>query len=352
MSRAIAALALAWLLVAQPAGAQAAPRALHLVSWNLEWLADAEALQAAGYWSSCSDHPPRHELPPCDAYAVRGIADGASYTRRKLGALRATFAQLAAQQHADVIAVQEVQNARALQAVLPPGYHVACMTTRPDAQNLGYALRDGNSLQAECSEVMGPSLEDEADVAHPLRRGLELRLALGPHRLALLNLHLKAGCARGRMDAPERPDCALLQRQVPRLEHWAEQQALPFMILGDWNRDLDAELRGRYPARTDGSDPAGPLASPALLRNLWPELDDGQPPASAMALAAVERAGTQSCRQGLDQIALSVPLLQQLDPRSLDAHGRLKGRLLTRPDDASDHCPLLATLQWPEGIRP
>jgi lytic murein transglycosylase B len=325
---------------------------LRLVSWNAEWLADRASLDSANFWTRCSADASGNatlgpELPVCDAYRRYGIHDGKAYEERKLAPTRGTLADLAAQ-GLDVLAVQEVQNAAALQAVLPPGYRVACTTTRHSPQNLAFVVREALAPVASCREVPALSLEQEAE-PHQLRRGLELTVARGRGAVVLLNIHLKAGCATGRMDNADNAACATLQRQVPALEAWVEAQANTghaFAIVGDFNRDLEAEIRGSYPARTDGSDAASPLTDPAQVRNLWPEVNDLSPPTSAMDLALVDRneAHGHHCASQLDQLALSVLLRGQLDPRSLDADGHLPAQLLPRRDGASDHCPLRAEL--------
>jgi endonuclease/exonuclease/phosphatase family metal-dependent hydrolase len=142
----------------------------------------------------------------------------------------------------------------------------------------------------------------------------------------------------------------VLQQQIPPLEAWVEQQAqqnLPFAILGDFNRDLDAETQGRFPARSDGSDPASPVGDATRIRELWPEVNDLTPPASAMDLASVDRSAADHghvCHENLDQLVLSVLLRGQLDPASLMPGGRLSARLIAGVPGASDHCALAATL--------
>jgi membrane-bound lytic murein transglycosylase B len=349
--------ALAVLQLGQAVEAQrlmAAQAPLKLVSWNAEWLADAKTLDDQGFWARCAsagwpDRELQPGLPVCTAYQARGIATSADYAERKLAPVRQTLAQLA-EQGADVIAMQEVQSAAALEAVLPAGYRVACTTTRVDAQNLAFAVRNGLNASLACREVPTLSLED-ATPPHNLRRGLELTLDRAGRKLVLLDVHLKAGCATGRLDGrTDDPSCAVLQQQIPPLEAWVEQQAqqnLPFAILGDFNRDLDAETQGRFPARSDGSDPASPVGDATRIRELWPEVNDLTPPASAMDLASVDRSAADHghvCHENLDQLVLSVLLRGQLDPASLMPGGRLSARLIAGVPGASDHCALAATL--------
>lgn len=334
---------------------------LRVVSWNLEWLADPQLLQASGFWTQCAaqNFPNlklRDELPFCDVYKRDGILNPADYEAKKLVPMRARLAELSAQ-NADVLAVQETGGPGALEAVLPAGWRVACFTTRIDAQNVGYAVREAARLQYECSEFNALSLEGDASVPRPVRRGLQLTLTrpgsapAARRTLTLLNVHLKSSCPTGRLDSTSNNNCATLRPQVPVLEAWIEEQAaaqLPFLIVGDWNRDLEAEVAGNFAARSDGSDPSGPLPSAAVLRNLWPEINDLKPGASGMELAAVDRsaaAGAGACHDKLDQLAISLLLKAQLDPAALP-NGRVPAALLPRPAGASDHCPLSVELQF------
>lgn len=352
---ALSALVLSGLSAWTAAPAAPSPARLNVVSWNLEWLADPATLQAADFWSECaarhhSNTKLRADLPYCDVYKKDHLLTAADYSGIKLAAVRKRLAELAAQ-GLDVLAVQEVQSPAALQAVLPAGYRVQCFTMRANTQNLGFALRTSLKADASCREIKSLSLEDDPQAEGASRRGLELTLQLGGQRLTVLNVHLKSRCVGGPIDPAKNNHCDTLQRQAQPLEAWVEDQARQghaFMIMGDWNRDLEAEIRGRYPARHDGSDPRSPIQSAAVVRNLWPEINDQEPAASTMELADVDRsaAAHKACHDKLDQLAVSRTLQAQLDPATL-TNGRVNARLLPRPAEASDHCPLQTLLSWP-----
>ncbi len=62
--------------------------------------------------------------------------------------------------------------------------------------------------------------------------------------LELMSLHLKSGCAWGRLDAHavRRGQCLVLRRQRGILEQWIDDRAAgdtPFVLIGDFNRQLD-----------------------------------------------------------------------------------------------------------------
>lgn len=323
------------------------PMSLRLTSWNMEWLADPRELDATGFWSTCAARDwPNEKLAPalpfCDVYQRDGILDAAAYAADKLEPLRIALAAMA-QRGLDVLAVQEVRGPSALQAVLPPGYRVACFTTRDDAQNVGFAIREAAGVQSRCREVRTLSLEDDPQAGRPVRRGLELTLRIGDRDVALLNVHLKSGCPTSRLDKAGDAACTLLQRQAQPLEQWVEEQAgagNAFIVVGDWNRDLELEVRSGFPARSDGSDPAGPI-DVSQVRNLFPEINDGSPPASAIDVVVIDRAAAsgRSCHANLDQIVVSRSLMALLDATQLPG-GRIAAAMSKPPGKASDHCPI------------
>lgn len=322
-------------------------RKLVVASWNMAWLAD---LRTPDFWNACRGGAgrdrPRDGLPPCDAYRRQGVGDAAGYEATKLRAARAVLAEMAAR-GVDVVALQEVQGPVALVRVLPAGYRIACFTSRDDALNLAFVVRRAFGTDFGCREHAAMSLEDDPAVMRPLRRGLELTLRRAGHEIAMLNVHLKAACPRGWMDDAGNAACRLLQAQAAPLEQWIEQQAQAgraFMVIGDWNRDLEQEVHGGFPARSDGSDPRSPVAA-ALVRNLFAEINDGDPPQSAMAIAKIDRstAFQAGCHEVLDHLVVGETLRRLLDPASLD-DGRVAGRLVHVPPAASDHCMLETSL--------
>jgi len=326
---------------------------LRLAAWNLEWLSDAGRLTQARFWSRCEalgwpNEKLADDLPYCDVYQRLGISSAIDYETKKLVPVRRGLAALA-RRRVDIVAVQEVQNHSALQAVLPRGYRVRCFTTRADALNVGYAIRSAAHLSTTCREIGSLSLEDDAAAIHPVRRGLELAFSVGGSRVALLNVHLKSGCARGRLDNPANAACRVLQRQAAPLERWVEERAnagVAFAVLGDWNRDLEREAAGGFPARSDASDPAGPI-DPAKVVNLLAEIDDHAPRASRLALVRIDRRASAAgaCRNILDQLVISESM-QRLLMAAAPPGSELEGRLVRGPAGASDHCSLEAELRF------
>ncbi len=279
---------------------------------------------------------------------------------------------------ADIVLLQEVSDAQAARILLGPGYRVASTAELWPGQAIGQNLAIGwrpavgatsavTTTEPGAPDPLGAKLELVEDISQVgpdgrrTRPGLGLLLELGGgRRLAILNLHLKAGCRQGRLDevtsrAPEqafrrREACAVFRQQVPAIERWADAKlraGYGVVIAGDFNRDLLREIRERMPARSDGSDAAG-TASPDRIASLVAELSDEDPPAAWFALARTGRySQLADCHRRIDNCLLSRNLapwlstpLEKLasvvvpftEPVSLD-----------RPR-ASDHCPHLLRL--------
>jgi len=229
---------------------------------------------------------------------------------------------------ADVVALQEVDGADAARLVFPD--HEFCFTTRKHVQNTGFAIRRG--LAFRCGpDLMPLSLGDS------LRRGAELTLFPGErNELRLLSVHLKSGCSTKPLSAPDKA-CSELARQVPQLEAWIDQRARagqPFVVLGDFNRDLLAEQRRGFPANAKDS--------------VWAAIDDADPPEADLRNAG-EGEPFRNCAPGqgyrgyIDNIVLSRTLAAEVMPKSFS-------RVTYSAADArhaklSDHCPAAVRLR-------
>lgn len=230
-------LGLALALLLPPAGAAE----LRLATWNIEHLAAADG-------AGCR---PRDE---------------ADYRRLR---------EVAERMDADIVAVQEVQNADALARVFDrKRYDLVVSARRKD----GRATCRGMNGQRRTAQRTGFAIDREAlarqGIDYRVQRGFRAlgvdgrrwgtRIRLEPKRergsgpaLELMSVHLKAGCAYNRLDGRvERHQCRTLIRQRGVLEEWIDAQAeadRPFVILGDFNRQLDQ--------RND---------------HFWVEIDDGR----------------------------------------------------------------------------
>ncbi len=280
------ALALALLLAAVPRAG-----AFRVATWNLDWLTS----RRAGDPALPSDVHPRRpgDFARLAAYAVR--------------------------LNADVVAIQEVDGARAAARVFPPARYVIDMTHDHVVQRVGFAIRRGLRFTRH---------KDLTALAPPgswLRSGADITVQLRSGPLRILAVHLKAGCQfsalRGR-----RPACKTLARQVPPLVAWIAaraRHATPFLILGDFNRKFDP-----HHGHQDG---------------LWRRLTAAAP------LVRAERGFASPCwgaEYFIDHILAGGAARAWLVPGSLRVlvyaeHGAAwKSRL-------SDHCPVSVRLRPP-----
>lgn len=215
---------LLWLLclgVASLAPSRGAARgldALRVASWNLEWLVSPATAQRAR--SACQAGA-RASLP-CDV-AIDAARSSTDFL---------VLARHAARLDADVVALQEVEDAATVARVFR-GYD-SCLTQRRAAQNVGFAFRRG--LRVRCGpDLLTLSQGDRA------RRGAVLVVDPGgPAELHLLAVHLKSGCAREPLEATL-PSCRLLARQLPAVADWIRDETAAghrFAVLGDFNRSF------------------------------------------------------------------------------------------------------------------
>lgn len=335
-------------------------------------------------WPRNARYPPDH---PCRETA--DLADPAAYAR-KLAALHAMFARLDAS-GVRLVALQEVFDAAAVRAILPPDWSV--VTTReldgtPDiAQQVGVAWRAPAAVRSLRAVT---SLADSGLAQRPLRPGLSFTVDVAGKPVRVLVLHLKAGCRNRDLDAPLSPrdaalsaarqdavvtDCAILRYQLPALEAWIDANAAgDFALLGDFNRTLAREPvadSATYRTRLDGTSSADPLGRCTIegsggratircttrTRAMFPELNDGAPPGAVLWRARPAKGGGPgaSCKlasahgnlahNGIDHVLVSASLEARLAPAALALevvnYGDDGGPLRMQPGAAqpSDHCP-------------
>jgi endonuclease/exonuclease/phosphatase family metal-dependent hydrolase len=262
--------------------APSAQRPLRLASWNLDWLNR------------------RNQRGPVQ----RSDAD---YERLRRHAQRLA---------ADVVAVQEVDGEEALRRVFPEAEYDYHVTSQREVQRAGFAYRKGLEVERH------PDLE--ALNVGGVRSGADLTLRANGQSLRLLSVHLKSACFSASLRSPKAA-CVKLALQLPVLERWIDERAAagePFLVLGDFNRRLNA------------SD------------EFYAELDDGEPPNADLTL--LSDGYVSKCWEGkypelIDHMLLSRDALPWLKPGSFAqleyelADARFKQRL-------SDHCPISVVL--------
>jgi len=267
--------------------ASTAPRGevlLRLASWNIEWLAARDGAGAV----------PR---------------SSADYDR-----LRRYGERL----DADVVALQEVEGAGAARRVFDPArYAFQFAAGGGSVQRAGFAWKKALRVTVN-PDFAAIGLDGRS------RRGADITVHGAHGDLRLLSVHLKSGCASGRLEGPETA-CVMLKEQGRRLEEWIDARArekVPFAVLGDFNR------------RFTPKDP------------FWNDLDDGEPPEAHLLDAGFGR--RPPCwggryRQFIDHIVLSRTAATWLVPNSF-AQAVYDGVDEKNAAVLSDHCPIAALL--------
>jgi endonuclease/exonuclease/phosphatase family metal-dependent hydrolase len=221
---------------------------------------------------------------------------------------------------ADVVAFQEVDGDAAARLVFDPAIYAIVTIDEPVVQRVGVAVR--KTLRFKINPDLS-GLDAEPAASFRLRYGLDVTLfGPGSDVLRILVVHLKTGCQTDSLAVSHRAQCALLARQVPALSGWIaarEQEGIPFMVLGDFNRVFDQpEELG------SAMDKAAPLlrATKGFENPCW----NGAPFIDHIFLGGAARAW-------LVPDSLRVQVFHEIGERW--------------KDKLSDHCPVSIKLHWP-----
>ncbi len=301
------------------AGGAAAER-LSIGTWNMEWMMTPATFDAltpgcavAGRRVGGSERGIPCNLVPASRWHEKDLA--------RLRVFAATVP-------VDVIALQETDGVDAAAQVFPD--RELCFTKRRHVQNVGFAIRRG--IPYRCN----PDYRELGLPDNDVRWGADLTLHPGsPREVRLLAVHLKAFCNRDPLTS-SRPDCQLLQQQVPILEDWIDRRAKnddAFAVIGDFNRRFDRE-------RDAARDAHGRIAA------MWPEIDDGEPAGADLTDAGIDH-GAVNCGHGasmpVDHLVLGRKLARRMVPGSY--------RVWDYPDAGQrwpDHCVLSVELDLEE----
>ena len=360
-------------------------RTLRLLSFNVEHFMSASTFEdwrtvcEPGGWQDPIDPRTGRSIRP-DRLTYCNALDGtdgrgnrlfkAAHTGADRNAKRDALRALVGQAHADIVLFQEISDADAARELLGPGYEVVSSAELSGPFRLGQNLAIGWRSRLPLA-VGEPELVVALSQAGPdgrrTRPGLAVMLTLPNGRqIAVLNVHLKAGCRMGRLDeGPSREparadrrqaDCRVFQQQVPALEAWADRRLdrdQGVIIAGDFNRDLTAEIREQLPARNDGSDRSAPPADPSRIAALLPEISDDAPRAAAFTLIRNGAYPTASqCHRNIDQFLISRNVESLLDKPFREHRVRVlpfAAPLTLDRVRPSDHCPHLLVLGLGQG---
>jgi|GraSoiStandDraft_4_1057263.scaffolds.fasta_scaffold249931_2 endonuclease/exonuclease/phosphatase family metal-dependent hydrolase len=204
---------------------------------------------------------------------------------------------------ADVIALQEIASPAAAAQVFPISDWTICISGQffeaypslghaaqadcfnaaplPDTpaseelarQFTAVVVRRSAGLTVNVSDVpqLGVLHRDDKDgTDRAVRWGLVASVKKGNQTFTLLDVHLKSACFFERVSIPIQPppstrDCDTFARQVPVLDNFVRSAPKPFVVLGDFNRNLDLDGEQVF-ARLKGDDTPGIPDSTKLHR--------------------------------------------------------------------------------------
>ena len=151
----------------------------------------------------------------------------------------------AEQLDADVIALQEIENAAAAHRVFDPEEYAIEVSRRNGADrgecwdhpgqtygplHTGFAIRHEVDYERH-ADVHNPSIDG--------RHGVDVEIRMDGETLRLLSVHLRSGCLTNEHDARGEPACDTLHAQMDLVTDWLDartREGQPAAALGDFNR--------------------------------------------------------------------------------------------------------------------
>ena len=306
--------------------ASPAQEGITLATWNMEWLMTPQTHDELAPHCAYRQPASAERAFPC----TPGKPQPPTRTQADFDAMARTATQLRDDQHADVVALQEVDGPEAAKLVFQKGWKLDCFVNRAHPQKVGFAIRDG--VPYRCNGDLRA-----LDVDGSTRAGADITLYPGTDReVRLLAVHLKSGCFDGKLDRHFAP-CERLRQQAPIVESWIDQRVragTAFAVLGDFNRHLDKDAR--YPAGPDES-------APFNLMQAW---SDNDPPGAVLQRATEGQAYVpcdlrDKFKAYIDDILIDQKLAAR-SPNKRFAH--LPFAFEDRDKQLSDHCPVVLGL--------
>jgi endonuclease/exonuclease/phosphatase family metal-dependent hydrolase len=188
--------------------AAASPRAaeLKIATWNLNWLTSRDG----GLPSDVKLRQPE-DFDRLRAYAL--------------------------ELNADVIAIEEIDNAETARRLFPPETYSIHMSRDHVRQRVGIVVRRGLPYDAN-PDIVALALDPGAH----LRSGVDITLNPPSGPIRILAVHLKQGCQYLTFGGTPQATCLTLMTQFGLVTQWIaarRDERVPFLILGDFNRGLD-----------------------------------------------------------------------------------------------------------------
>ena len=232
--------------------------------------------------------------------------------------------------NADVFALQEVENERALARVFDPQLYQFFVSTRSG----GFKQRTGFVVRRSIPATRYPDLNQLNTTGH-LRNGVDIEIMAGQHTIRLLAVHLKSFCFEKPLPEPSTTGnhCEKLATQVPVLERWIDERAVngtPFIVLGDFNRRFDKPQD-----------------------DFWSELDDGDPKELDLSRATdgrISECWDSQYPRYIDHIVYDLQVSEWIVPGSFEQLVYTEPKSMKRL--LSDHCPIAVTLDVPQRDSP
>ncbi|TMP77502.1 endonuclease [Pseudoalteromonas phenolica] len=151
--------------------------------------------------------------------------------------------------NADIVALQEVESAKAVARVFTEKEWQIIMSDRADSETYTCRKSGRSSTQQKVAFAVKRSLqvdstEQIAQLSAPrpgLRQGLQITIKHAGKTLNLVNVHLKSGCFVDDYQNSDREACTVLAKQVKVLDSLLESKSLEeehWLVLGDFNHRL------------------------------------------------------------------------------------------------------------------
>ncbi|MCY4095507.1 MAG: endonuclease/exonuclease/phosphatase family protein [Gammaproteobacteria bacterium] len=239
--------------------------------------------------------------------------------------------------NADVVAIQEVESAKAAYRVFPESKWLVVMSDRPnnrgsDSGAICWGTEDkrlrhqatGIAIRRDVNFDTNPSYAHLAGDNPNQRWGTDVTIHASNVSFRVLSVHLASGCWGAEQDGDSNRSniCTTLRGQVARLAEWIEERnanSEDFVVLGDFNRRL---------AISDDWA-AAQLLDPSLNTTLvTSDVRDG-----------VEQADWCDARYPdlIDHILASNTLVDHLKSDSVIEHPRIR--------ESPDHCIISAVIE-------
>lgn len=300
-ARGLAAAVLALALLAAWAFAGQTPARITVATWNIAWFGDGIA----------------DEILIGNRRGGRYLRERADFER-----LRAVASGLA-DRGVEVVALQEIENEAAVRQLFPePEWELFLSRREPEpewSQRTATVVRRSAGWRVE----RHPDIIEWSPQGRD-RYGVDLTLSRGEERVRVLTVHFQSGCNGEALRSGKR-QCGFLRMQLAVLKGWLFERmddAMPAVVAGDWNRFLSRP--GDEAARTLPGDPVilPPVgSSPACWNGHFAHYVD-----HVVAFAPPGR-GVVPAR--FEEVLYDAPRATR--------------------DRLSDHCPVVATLDFQNG---